>query len=73
MPIAFRHKYNQVTCIIDCLEIEIQKPSKAIHQALSWSEYKKQIPSNILFHVRLMDSLILYLKVMQEELVMSTY
>ncbi|XP_022823544.1 uncharacterized protein LOC111354348 isoform X2 [Spodoptera litura] len=41
LPIAFRHRYNQVTCIIDCLEIEIQKPSKAVHQALSWSEYKK--------------------------------
>lgn len=41
VPIAFRHRYNQVTCIIDCLEIEIQKPSKAMHQALTWSEYKK--------------------------------
>ncbi|KAL4721003.1 hypothetical protein ACJJTC_016774 [Scirpophaga incertulas] len=41
LPIAFRYKYNQVTCIIDCFEIEIQKPSKAIHQALTWSEYKK--------------------------------
>ncbi|XP_030031027.1 uncharacterized protein LOC115447884 isoform X2 [Manduca sexta] len=41
LPIAFRHKYNQVTCIIDCLEIEIQKPTKAIHQALTWSDYKK--------------------------------
>ncbi|GBP40741.1 hypothetical protein EVAR_26404_1 [Eumeta japonica] len=27
--------------ISDCLEIEVQKPSKALHQALSWSEYKK--------------------------------
>lgn len=41
LPIAFRHKYNKVNCIIDCLEIEIQKPKKAIHQALTWSEYKK--------------------------------
>ncbi|XP_041988815.1 uncharacterized protein LOC121740242 [Aricia agestis] len=41
LPIAFRHRYNQVTCIIDCLEIEIQKPAKAMHQALTWSEYKK--------------------------------
>ncbi|KAH9642172.1 hypothetical protein HF086_002328 [Spodoptera exigua] len=38
---AFRHKYNKVSCIIDCLEIEIQKPSKALNQSLSWSEYKK--------------------------------
>lgn len=41
LPMAFRHKYNNVCCIIDCLEIEIQKPSKALHQSLSWSEYKK--------------------------------
>lgn len=41
LPMAFRHKYYNVSCIIDCLEIEIQKPSKALNQALSWSEYKK--------------------------------
>lgn len=41
LPMAFRHKYNQVSCIIDCLEIEIQKPAKALNQSLSWSEYKK--------------------------------
>lgn len=41
LPIAFRHKFNKVTCIIDCLEIEIQKPKKAMYQALTWSEYKK--------------------------------
>ena len=38
---AYRHKYHYVSCIIDCLEIEVQKPSKALHQSLSWSEYKK--------------------------------
>ncbi|XP_048000118.1 uncharacterized protein LOC125237175 isoform X1 [Leguminivora glycinivorella] len=41
LPMAFRHKYYHVSCIIDCLEIEIQKPSKAVNQSLSWSEYKK--------------------------------
>ncbi|XP_028177251.1 uncharacterized protein LOC114365028 [Ostrinia furnacalis] len=41
LPIAFRHNYHNVSCIIDCLEIDIQKPSKALHQALTWSEYKK--------------------------------
>lgn len=41
LPMAFRHKYYNVSCIIDCLEIEIQKPSKALNQALSWSDYKK--------------------------------
>ena len=41
LPMAFRHNYHNISCIIDCLEIDIQKPSKAIHQALTWSEYKK--------------------------------
>lgn len=41
LPMAFRHKYHNVSCIIDCLEIEIQKPSKAVNQAMTWSEYKK--------------------------------
>ncbi|CAH0717716.1 unnamed protein product, partial [Brenthis ino] len=41
LPIAFRHRYNKVNCIIDCFEIEIEKPSKSVHQALTWSEYKK--------------------------------
>ncbi|KAF9417154.1 hypothetical protein HW555_005665 [Spodoptera exigua] len=41
LPMAFRHKYNNVSCIIDCLEIEMQKPSKAVSQAMTWSDYKK--------------------------------
>ncbi|KAG5881670.1 hypothetical protein JTB14_030890 [Gonioctena quinquepunctata] len=42
LPIAFRCEYKHVRFIIDCLEIEIQKPSKAaVHQVLTWSEYKK--------------------------------
>ncbi|CAH2103320.1 unnamed protein product [Euphydryas editha] len=41
LPIAYRKNYYNVTCIIDCLEIEIQTPGKALHQALTWSEYKK--------------------------------
>ena len=41
LPIAFRQNYNNVSCIIDCLEIDIQKPSKALHQAMTWSNYKK--------------------------------
>ncbi|KAL4707953.1 hypothetical protein ACJJTC_013744 [Scirpophaga incertulas] len=41
LPMAFRHKYNNVSCIIDCLEIEVQKPSKAVNQAMTWSDYKK--------------------------------
>lgn len=41
LPMAFRHKYNMVSCILDCLEIEVQKPSKAVNQAMTWSDYKK--------------------------------
>ncbi|CAH2103401.1 unnamed protein product [Euphydryas editha] len=41
LPIAFRHHYNKVNCIIDRFEIEIEKPSKSVNQALTWSEYKK--------------------------------
>ncbi|XP_060801538.1 uncharacterized protein LOC106142105 [Amyelois transitella] len=41
LPMAFRHRFHKVSCIIDCLEIEIQKPSKAVNQALTWSDYKK--------------------------------
>ncbi|XP_063547068.1 uncharacterized protein LOC134754659 [Cydia strobilella] len=41
LPIAFRHNYYNVSCIIDCLEIDIQKSSKSLYQASSWSEYKK--------------------------------
>lgn len=41
LPMAFRHKYYNVSCIIDCLEIEMQKTSNAVNQALTWSEYKK--------------------------------
>lgn len=41
LPVAFRHNFHNVSCIIDCLEIEVQKPSKAVNQALTWSEYKK--------------------------------
>ncbi|GBP46769.1 hypothetical protein EVAR_10736_1 [Eumeta japonica] len=31
---AFRHKYHNVTCIIDCLEIEVQKPRKPTSSSL---------------------------------------
>lgn len=41
LPIPFRHRYNHVQSIIDAFEIEIEKPSDPVKQALSWSEYKK--------------------------------
>ena len=27
LPMVFRHKYNKVSCLIDCIEIEVQKSS----------------------------------------------
>lgn len=33
-------EYSNVYCIIDCLEVEIEKPSNPINQALTWSQYK---------------------------------
>lgn len=41
LPTAFRARYGKVQSIIDCLEIEISKPSDPVKQALTWSEYKK--------------------------------
>ncbi|CAH1992413.1 unnamed protein product [Acanthoscelides obtectus] len=41
LPIKFHYKYHKINCIIYCLEIVIQKPKNAIHQALTWSKYKK--------------------------------
>jgi DDE superfamily endonuclease len=40
LPLAFKTRYRNVISIIDCLEIEIQKPSKPLQQSLTWSEYK---------------------------------
>lgn len=41
LPISFRCRYSNVVSIIDCLEIQIEKPSDAVHQSLTWSQYKK--------------------------------
>lgn len=41
LPISFRARYSNVVSIIDCLEIQIEKPSNAVHQSLTWSQYKK--------------------------------
>jgi hypothetical protein len=40
LPLAFKTRYRNVISIIDCLEIEIQKPAKALEQSLTWSDYK---------------------------------
>lgn len=39
-PIPFRKNYSQVQSIIDCFEIQIEKPVDAVKQALTWSDYK---------------------------------
>lgn len=39
LPIPFRYRYSNVHFIIDCFEIEIQKPNNPVHQSHSWSEY----------------------------------
>lgn len=41
LPLQFRTRFRDVESIIDCFEIEIEKPSNPIHQALTWSDYKK--------------------------------
>lgn len=41
LPIAFRANFKEVTSIIDCFEIQIQKPSNAVHQSHTWSQYKQ--------------------------------
>ncbi|XP_044741872.1 uncharacterized protein LOC123302846, partial [Chrysoperla carnea] len=41
LPIPFRARYSRVQSIIDCFEIQIQKPTDSVHQSCSWSDYKK--------------------------------
>ncbi|XP_046383514.1 uncharacterized protein LOC124154497 [Ischnura elegans] len=41
LPMAFMARYSNVCGIVDCLEIAIEKPSDALHQAQTWSNYKK--------------------------------
>lgn len=41
LPIQFRMTFSKVQSVIDCLEIQIQKPTNALQQSLTWSEYKK--------------------------------
>ncbi|XP_063838187.1 uncharacterized protein LOC135087320 [Ostrinia nubilalis] len=42
LPASFKtnKEYSNVFCIIDCFEIEIEKPSNPIDQSLTWSQYK---------------------------------
>lgn len=40
LPNSFKAYYNTVESIIDCFEIQIEKPSVAMSQSMSWSDYK---------------------------------
>ena len=40
LPISFMSNFYEVESIIDCFEIQIQKPTDPVWQALTWSEYK---------------------------------
>lgn len=39
LPFPLRARYNHVVSIIDCLEIEVEKPCNPLSQALTWSTY----------------------------------
>ena len=41
LPVPFRARYSSVQSIIDCSEVEIQKPSDPVLQTLTFSNYKK--------------------------------
>lgn len=41
LPIAFRARFFKVVSIIDCFEVEIERPTNPKNQALTWSDYKK--------------------------------
>lgn len=40
LPVDFRANFRDVVSIIDCFEIQIQKPSNSVHQSHTWSQYK---------------------------------
>ncbi|KAJ8963997.1 hypothetical protein NQ314_005209 [Rhamnusium bicolor] len=41
LPIQFRMTFSRVQSVIDCFEIQIKKPTNALQQSLTWSDYKK--------------------------------
>lgn len=40
LPISFRKRYPATASILDYFEIRIEKSSKAVQLASTWSEYK---------------------------------
>ena len=41
LPVAFKAYHSNCESVIDCFEIQIAKPSSAMSQTMSWSDYKK--------------------------------
>ncbi|XP_073964658.1 uncharacterized protein [Choristoneura fumiferana] len=40
LPPVFKVRFANVQCILDCFEIQIEKPSDPVMQARTWSQYK---------------------------------
>lgn len=41
IPLVFRARYAKVQSIIDCFEVQIEKPSHPVLQSNTWSDYKQ--------------------------------
>ena len=41
LPHSFKAYHHKMESIIDCFEIQIEKPSSAMTQSMTWSDYKK--------------------------------
>lgn len=39
-PLQFRLSFSDIQSVVECFEIEIEKPSNPVYQSLTWSEYK---------------------------------
>lgn len=55
MPIPFRANYSDVEALIDAFEIQIEKPSDPVHQALTWSDCEYKKCNTLKYLVSLMD------------------
>ncbi|XP_043217525.1 uncharacterized protein LOC122379399 isoform X2 [Amphibalanus amphitrite] len=40
LPLAFKARFARTTCIIDCLEIQAEKPGASVNQSITFSSYK---------------------------------
>ncbi len=62
LPIQFRHRYSSVHCMIDAFEIQIEKSTDPVLQALTWSDYKEANTFKYLLACS-PDGLIVYLSI----------